>query len=230
MIKAIVMGIEGTTTRKDFTQKVLEPYARQQMEPFIRSHYPNHPEVSALVKKVAIFKKLGEDDVDGICAQLHEWMVTEARLSLLTALQVCLWRSVLRRGIFKGHIFSDVATSFWKWQSKQIELHTFSNGKTEAQRLILTYSLAGDLSRLIGHFFDAKTGPKNEVASYLTIAETIGFHPNEVIYLSDVYTELKAAHEAGMQVFQVMRDETLDLQIEFPKVNGLDEIELEDRK
>ena len=200
MIKAIVMGIEGTTTRKDFTQKVLEPYARQQMEPFIRSHYPNHPEVSALVKKVAIFKKLEGGDVDGICAQ------------------------------FKGHIFSDVATSFWKWQSKQIELHTFSNGKTEAQRLILTYSLAGDLSRLIGHFFDAKTGPKNEVASYLTIAETSGFHPNEVIYLSDVYTELKAAHEAGMQVFQVMRDETLDLQIEFPKVNGLDEIELEDRK
>ena len=55
-----------------------------------------------------------------------------------------------------------------------------------------------------GHF-DTTTGPKREAASYAEIAADTGFHPAEMLFLSDTEEELDAARAAGLQTARLLR-------------------------
>ena len=74
-----------------------------------------------------------------------------------------------------------------------------------AQKLIFGYSSAGDLTHYISNYFDTTTGAKNEPESYLKIADVLGFPPSEILFLSDVVTELAAASIAGMSCKLLIR-------------------------
>ena len=65
--------------------------------------------------------------------------------------------------------------------------------------------MAGDLTPLIGGYFDTTTGPKGEAASYLKIAAAIGFAPQAITFFSDAAAETGAALAADLNAYRVDR-------------------------
>ena len=228
MIRAILTDIEGTTSSISFVHDVLFPYARQNMEEFLNKQYLKNEVVTEQVRIIAHEHGLLEDDLDAVGAQLQEWMRIDAKETPLKTLQGLIWRAGYKRGNLKGHVYSDVANALWAWQSGGIALYVYSSGSVEAQRLLFGYSMAGDLTRLFSGFFDTRTGPKKAAASYQKIVYEIGRAAQEILFLSDVPTELEAAHEAGMQVTQLVRNGSTAFQDSFRKVSNFGEIVLSD--
>lgn len=226
MISTILTDIEGTTSSLSFVRDVLFPYAQDNIEEFLNSKYQKSELVTEQVKIVAESHGLQEDDLDAVSAQLQEWMRTDTKATPLKILQGLIWKTGYKRGNFKGHVYSDVANALWRWQSEGIDLYVYSSGSVEAQRLLFGYSMAGDLSRLFKGFFDTRTGPKKEVSSYIAIASVIGRPAQDILFLSDVPEELSAASEAGMQVTQLVRDESTEWQDQFQRVKDFSEISL----
>ena len=60
------------------------------------------------------------------------------------------------------------------------------------------HSQAGDLRGLFSHWFDTRTGAKQESASYTAIAAAMGCDPAQVLFISDAVAELEAADRAGL--------------------------------
>ena len=69
----------------------------------------------------------------------------------------------------------------------------FSSGSVLAQQLLFGHSSAGDLTPFLRWYFDTRVGAKVEPDSYRTIAQTIGFPANSILFVSDVTRELTAA-------------------------------------
>jgi enolase-phosphatase E1 len=228
MIKAIVTDIEGTTSSISFVHKVLFPYAQQHLNDFVCQQYPQNPEVVEQVMLVAATNNLPEDDLDAVCAQLQKWISTDTKATPLKTLQGMIWRAGYQQGKFKGHVYPDVADALRQWHANDVGLYVYSSGSTEAQRLLFGYSLAGDLTPLFSDFFDTRIGSKTEVASYIDIADKIGHPAQQILFLSDVPAELYAAHEAGMQVVQLVRDASTQQQDQFLRVSKFADIRIED--
>jgi enolase-phosphatase E1 len=79
-------------------------------------------------------------------------------------------------------------------------LAVYSSGSVAAQQLLYGHSTEGDLRSLFSHWFDTRTGAKQEVASYRAISEEMGVGGSKVLFISDSLLECEAAHAAEMQV------------------------------
>ena len=91
------------------------------------------------------------------------------------------------------------------WNDAGIELYVYSSGSVVAQKVLFAHTFAGDLTPLFAGHFDTTIGAKRDAASYKEIAAGTGFHPDEMLFLSDVEQELDAAREAGMLTARLMR-------------------------
>ncbi len=98
-------------------------------------------------------------------------------------------------------------TTMRAWAAANIDLYVYSSGSVTAQKLLFGYSDAGDLTPLFRGYFDTNIGHKRQADSYRNILEDIGLPAAEILFLSDVAEELDAAAAAGMQTFQLVRDE-----------------------
>src|SRR5262249_18816409 len=87
------------------------------------------------------------------------------------------------------------------------EVGIFSSGSVPAQQLLFTYSNAGDLTPAIHGYFDTTTGPKQEARSYRCIADALGRSPAEILFVSDIGSDLHASREAGMSTALCVRSE-----------------------
>ena len=56
----------------------------------------------------------------------------------------------------------------------------------------------GDLTPHLSGYYDTTTGSKRETASYTAIAVDCGLPSHEILFVSDLTDELKAAQNAGM--------------------------------
>ena len=105
----------------------------------------------------------------------------------------------------KGTLFDDVPEAFRRWAATG-KVAIYSSGSAEAQKLLFGHTVFGDLRPLIADYFDTRTGPKMESASYAAIAKAMEVAPADVMFFSDVVKELDAAREAGMQTRLVVRE------------------------
>jgi enolase-phosphatase E1 len=104
-----------------------------------------------------------------------------------------------------GHVYPDVPPVLHAWHDAGIELYVYSSGSAVAQKVLFAHTFAGDLTGLFTAHFDTTIGAKRDVASYKEIAATTGFHPDEMLFLSDIEQELDAAREAGMLTARLLR-------------------------
>ena len=81
----------------------------------------------------------------------------------------------------------------------------FSSGSVLAQKLLFEHTDTGDHTDLVDQYFDTAVGSKVSSASYSEIARRLELLPTEVIFVSDVTDELKAARETGMQTLLFVR-------------------------
>lgn len=222
MIKAIVADIEGTTSSLSFVKEVLFPYAREHIGEYVRRHAAEG-KITALINDVRM--AAGEDlDLDGVVAQLEQWIDEDRKISALKTLQGLLWETGYQQGDFQGHIYEDARQKLEQWQREGIRLFVYSSGSVYAQKLLFGHTKYGDLNKWFSGYFDTQVGAKTETASYQNIVKAIGCEADEILFLSDIEAELDAAHTAGMRVIWLVRDSEPDKKSAHPQVKNFTDI------
>jgi enolase-phosphatase E1 len=223
MIRAIITDIEGTTTSLSFVKDVLFPYARERMEGFVKQHTED-PQVASLLGEVRVAAQDKDLDLEGVISQLLAWIDTDAKVAALKSLQGILWEAGYQSGDLTSHVYPDVECNLRAWHEAGFMLYVFSSGSVQAQKLLFSHTIVGDLTPLFGGYFDTRTGPKQEANSYRRIAEDIEIEPKKILFLSDVEEELDAAAEAGMQTVWLIREGELNPAALHPQVHDFDSI------
>ena len=230
-IEALLLDIEGTTTPVEFVYEVLFPYAGNRVEEFLRRHGDTEgvrDDIRGLRREHAADVKKGLNpppwrnssgdseaglaegrfvEVESVVSYAH-WLIDRDRKSTpLKSLQGKIWEDGYKSGKLKGQVYPDVLPAFERWTQQGRKIFIFSSGSVLAQKLLFGNSTDGNLSELIGGYFDTKTGPKKEEASYRKIAAEVELPPEEIWFASDVVDELDAAKRAGMETALCVRSD-----------------------
>lgn len=208
MVRAWIFDIEGTTTDIRFVHTVLFPYALARMAAFVEDN-ADFPEVKDALTDVAETLAI-EGTTSATQAQCIEalcyWITTDRKHTALKTLQGLIWQAGYESGDFVGHVYPDVPPILAQLHLAGDTLGIYSSGSVAAQKLLLGYSNAGDLTPLFQHYFDTRVGGKREAASYQAILNTLNLPGESVVFCSDVAEELNAAHQAGLHCVLVARD------------------------
>lgn len=227
MIKYILMDVEGTTTSIDFVHQTLFPYAAEKLPDFIRTHQGEDRIEAAIeaVQKTVQKEAQRALDLEGVIDQLLAWIKADRKEPTLKLLQGYVWKFGYEQGDYKGHVYEDVKPTWTKWKEQGLTLGIYSSGSVQAQQLLFGHSIAGDLRPFLSHHFDTKMGHKKEVGSYQNIREQLALPAAEILFISDVGAELKAAREAGFQTLQSVRPGVTH-DVEFENVHDFTEIKI----
>ncbi len=207
-VRAIVTDIEGTTSSIDFVHEVLFPYASERLPGFVRDHRSD-PAIAPILDSVRSEAGEADADTERVIDILLQWISEDRKVTALKGLQGLIWKHGYESGAFTGHMYEDAVTKLRAWATAGIDLYVYSSGSVSAQKLLFGYSDAGDLTPLFRGYFDTNIGHKREAGSYRNIVKHIGVPAVEILFLSDVAAELDAAAEAGMQTYQLIRDENV---------------------
>ena len=208
MIKAILTDIEGTTSSLSFVKEVLFPYAYQHLPAFIRQH--QHEAETAALLADARQLLTNEVDIEQLIQQFLHWIEQDQKVTPLKSLQGLIWQAGYLQGDFKGHVYQDAAEQLQAFKAQGYALYIYSSGSVYAQKLLFAHTDYGDLTPLFSGYFDTHIGGKNEVLSYQRIAEQIALPAEQILFLSDIKTELDAAQQAGMATYWLVRGQTPD--------------------
>jgi enolase-phosphatase E1 len=156
-----------------------------------------------------------------------DWLIRQDRkLTALKELQGLIWDEGYRQGRLIAPLFADVPDALRRWQQKGLRLAVYSSGSIQAQKLLYTYTTSGNLRPLFSHWFDTRTGPKNQHTSYLTIADTLQVKSEHILFISDAPAELVAAKRAQMTVIFSQRPENPQHDAEgFAAIENFDELD-----
>lgn len=210
MTKLFLFDVEGTTTDINFVHKVLFPYAKEHLEKYVLNHQ-THPVVVKAIESVRETVQQEEGlnlGLHEVIAKLQEWIKTDRKHGALKEIQGQIWDVGYSKGDFQGHVYPDVKPFFKKILSEGKQVGIYSSGSVHAQKLIFGFSIEGDLTPMISHYFDTKVGGKREKSSYENIAAATKLNPNDIHFFSDIPEELEAAEAAGMTVTQLLREGT----------------------
>jgi enolase-phosphatase E1 len=213
-IRAVLLDIEGTTTPIAFVHERLFPYVRAKLRAFLDAHWLS-PNLAEVRRQLAVERDadLGRDETPPQLRMANderaltslsayvEWLMDRDRKSPgLKLLQGLIWEEGYRGGELHGLVFDDVPDAMRVWAARGVRVAIYSSGSELAQRLLFQSTEHGDLTPLIGAFFDTGVGGKKESKSYTRIAAALGCKTGEILFVSDVVAELDASREAGMQV------------------------------
>ena len=211
-IRGVVLDIEGTTTPIAFVHEVLFSYARTHVQNYLAKHAQDvRQDIELLREEHAGDLRSGNQPpplttAPEAVADYVNWLIDLDRKSTgLKSLQGKIWHEGYGSGTLRSQVFPDVAPAFARWRTKGLSISIFSSGSVLAQQLLFAHTEAGDLTPFISDYFDTSVGKKGEPESYRRIAEAIGLAPNELLFISDVVTELAAAREAGMKTVLSIR-------------------------
>jgi enolase-phosphatase E1 len=203
---AVVVDIEGTTSSTASVHVVLYDYARPRLEPWIEANAGDREVAAAVAATIADAGLAPGAPTADVVAVLHAWMDADVKATPLKTLQGQIWAAGFGAGELQAHVFADVGPRLRAWHAAGVAIAVFSSGSVASQRAWFAHTDAGDLSGLIGGYFDTvSAGPKRERASYAAIAAALGVEPDALVFLSDVPAELDAAVAAGWRTIGVRR-------------------------
>jgi enolase-phosphatase E1 len=132
-----------------------------------------------------------------------------------------------QRGELKGHLYDDAIRNLQTWKAEGFDLYVYSSGSVYAQKLLFAHTEAGDLTPLFSGYFDTHIGAKQDSNSYENIVAHIGLPAEQLLFLSDIESELNAAQTAGLQTIWLIRDDAPQTEASHQQVRDFDEIVLE---
>ncbi|XP_011305649.1 enolase-phosphatase E1 [Fopius arisanus] len=225
----VVVDIEGTTTSISFVKETLFPYVREHLKDYIEKNWDNAEFKEDLEKLKEQVKKDETDKVEGLVAIISGtpeeeketlvknvlWqMDNDRKTGALKQLQGHMWREAYKSGAVKGHVYDDVPKALESWTSASKKIYVYSSGSVEAQKLLFGHSCHGDLLPHFSDYFDTEIGAKVDSSSYKAILSKLSASPSDVIFLTDVAKEAKAASEAGLSSILVIREGNEPLSVE----------------
>lgn len=215
--RAVLLDIEGTVTPISFVHDVLFPYALIHLRDYLTEHATTtdvQKDIAALVREHALDQSRGEQppevrdgiwSIDAVVAYV-KWLIDRDRKSpALKSLQGKIWEQGYRDGTLKAPLFEDVIPNLRRLRDRGLGIGIFSSGSVYAQKLLFAHTQTGDHTDLIDRYFDTGVGSKVTSVSYSEIARDLELLTKELIFVSDVATELRAAHDAGMATLLCVR-------------------------
>jgi enolase-phosphatase E1 len=207
-ISHVLLDIEGTTCPVSFVAETLFPYAAKHLGPFVKTHRGETAVGELLAAAEGSWKQDSNPEAQQLLADPGADVITylqllikqDRKLTELKDLQGLVWTEGYASGDLKGPLFADVAPALRRWHQQGTVLAVYSSGSVAAQQLLYGHSTEGDLRSLFSHWFDTRTGAKQDVASYLAISEAMGVEGTKILFISDSLLECEAAHAADMQV------------------------------
>jgi enolase-phosphatase E1 len=210
-VAVVLLDIEGTTTPIAFVHDILFPYARTHLRAFLDAHRDD-PVVADAARLFAaehaedVRRGVNPPPLGADLEPYARWLMDRDRKSPgLKLLQGHVWEEGYRRGELHGQVFDDVAPAIRRWREAGLGVAIYSSGSELAQRRLFESTPAGNLAPLFEGLFDTRVGGKLAPASYLAIARHLSRPPRDVLFISDVADELRAASEAGLQVVLSVR-------------------------
>lgn len=232
----VLLDIEGTTSSLAFVSETLFPYARRHLPRFLAENPGGLSQTLDAIARdahVPDFAALcphqwpSSPAVDWLVQYVNHLMDTDAKQTGLKQLQGQIWEAGYRDGTLRSHVFADVPVMLARWAGVGIPIAVYSSGSIAAQKFFFAYTEAGDLSPLFSEYFDTTTGPKRESASYVAIAKHRNTAPRQILFLSDIPEELRAAHDAGLATLLVERPGNHPVsETDQPRVSSFEEISL----
>ncbi|QYJ86142.1 acireductone synthase [Shewanella mesophila] len=223
-IRAIVVDTAGTTTDLNFIQDTLFPYSAKVLADFLNENQSNVLVDNCIcdVRDIALEP---DASLDRVVEILQQWITEDRKATPLKTLQGLIWKQGYAKGEFKGHIFPDFIEAVKGFKAQNVRLYSFSSGSVDAQKLLFSHSDGGDLTQYFDGHFDTRTGNKLFKQAYSNIINTISLAPKQVLFISDVIEELKAAEQAGLRTLQMVR-ETTQRTGDFKQITSFDELEI----
>ena len=253
--RCILIDIEGTTSAISFVYDVLFPFARTELRDYLANNWHSQDVQKAIGYlaselghataddwfRSAESRKSDADSVgdsdretdkifqkthqDLVAAEVERLMDADVKSTGLKELQGLIWAVGYKQGKLSSHVYEDVAPAFKTWKEAGVDLRIFSSGSINAQKVFFQHTKDGALSDYLSGYYDTTTGPKREAESYRLIAADTGFEPAEILFLSDVETELQAARDAGMKVGLVARPGNATMKSDiFPVIESFEQI------
>jgi enolase-phosphatase E1 len=218
-IRSILLDIEGTTTPISFVHEVLFPYARSHVRNFLAEHFDSAEVLADLAKlrqehAVDLMQGLKppplilgarDSQIDSMVAYVNWLMDRDQKSTGLKSLQGKVWKVGYLSATLKAQVFADVPPAFKRWRRAGLSINIFSSGSSLAQELLFAHTESGDLTPFIDDYFDTTIGSKQDLTSYGRIAELRRLRAHEVLFVSDVVSELHAADAAGMHALLCVR-------------------------
>ena len=226
MVKAILIDIEGTVSPISFVKDVLFPYSEEKMEKFIKENKDKH-EIKNILQQVQEIEGK-EMDIDEIIQTLKRWIKEDRKIAPLKDIQGFIWKEGFESGQIKAPLYEDAYRKMKEWKEKGYKLYIYSSGSVQAQKLFFSHTDKGNILNWFSGHFDTKIGNKKETQSYRKIAQEIGLKPEEILFLSDNPDEIKAAAQAGMKVYRLVRPQDTEYieNFEYPQIKSFDEVQL----
>ncbi|KAK0164531.1 hypothetical protein PV328_003148 [Microctonus aethiopoides] len=217
----VLVDIEGTTTSISFVKETLFPYVRANLKDYIEKKWEEAEFKENVEKLKEQAKKDEADKIEGLIPITGEspeelkasllknilWqMDNDRKTGALKQLQGHIWRDGYKSGAIKGHLYEDVPKALEAWTKNGRKVYVYSSGSVEAQKLLFGHSEHGDLLKYFSGYFDTEVGTKQDAASYKNIITKIGCEPSNILFLTDIANEAKAAIESGMGSVLVVRE------------------------
>ena len=207
----ILMDIEGTTSSISFVKDVLFPYFLLNIDDI--NKLSNIKEVKYAFGQVLRLVKQEENrDIttsEEVILQLKKWCEQDLKITPLKTLQGILWQKGYQNGELLGHVYDDVPVMLENWNLLGKKMGIFSSGSVNAQKLLFSHSVKGNLSTYFSNYFDTNIGSKRDSDTYSLITKQLALPSNRILFLSDVIEELAAADMAGMKTIQITREGNL---------------------
>jgi len=207
----VLLDIEGTITSISFVADVLFPFARAHVQEYLAAHIAD-PEIVGICLSIIEVEHgrsdpsvIGEALVHSTCDCVYSQMDRDLKSGPLKQLQGRIWEEGYTRGHFQGHLFPDVLEALQSWNRRGIRVCIYSSGSVSAQKLLLKYSVFGDLTSLVEGHFDTSIGGKKEASSYTKIAQELGVSPDSILFATDNVDEAIAAQFSGMKAVVMHR-------------------------
>ena len=205
------MDIEGTTSSISFVKDVLFPYFLSNIDDI--NKLSNIKEVKyAFGQVLRIVKREENRDIttsEEVILELKKWCGQDLKITPLKTLQGILWQKGYQNGELLGHVYDDVPEMLENWNFLGKKMGIFSSGSVNAQKLLFSHSVKGNLSTYFSNYFDTNIGSKRDSDTYSLITKQLALPSNRILFLSDVIEELAAADMAGMKTIQITREGNL---------------------
>lgn len=213
-----LFDIEGTTTAISFVTSTLFPFAAQQAERYLEENYHAIPDLIKAFRSQALSDiEAGRKDAvlvperdrkavtNAVVKNIRAQISADRKITALKDLQGMIWVQGYGSGELKGHMFDDVRATFEHLKKIGKNVHIYSSGSVQAQKLIFGHSVQGDLTPFISGYFDTNIGHKSEHESYLQIALSLSVNTTDICFLTDRISEAFAAKRAGCRVIVLNR-------------------------
>jgi enolase-phosphatase E1 len=236
--RGLLLDVEGTCSSVRYVHDVLFNYARQQLEPYLRSHWDTDALAAA---REIVARETGAESFaewtknaprQQAREQLHRELMRQidrdSKTTGLKEVQGLIWREGFEAGKLHTHIYPDVPLALRRWTDTGRAVRIYSSGSVLTQKLFFANTEVGSLIPFLSGHYDTMIGSKRDNASYAKIAADWGIPAAEIIFLSDIVAELDAARTAGMRTALLTRPENSPVEDrhDHPPICSFSEIEL----